>query len=63
MRHFDIEVTNKADKFGKGTTKTLQMTDCKAESLRELVLKIAEECHETEDDAFVSLIITQSKKE
>jgi len=58
MRSFDLEVINKKD----GTKKTTLLKDCKFNSLKEFVLKVAEECRENEDEEFVSLKISQGKR-
>ena len=61
MRYFNIEVKNHSLEYGKGAIKTFEMICCASESLKEIVLKIAEECHENEDNDFISLTITQTK--
>lgn len=63
MRLFNIEVRNKAPKMGKGTIETLIMENCKQKSLKDLVLAIAEFCHEDEDDDFIDLKIIQLKND
>ena len=60
MRYFNVEVKNKSLEFGKRGIKTFEMINCQSESLKELVLKLATECHEKEDNDFISLTITQT---
>lgn len=62
MKYFNIEVKNKSLEFGKRGIKTFEMINCQSESLKELVLKLATECHEKEDNDFISLTITQTTK-
>ena len=62
MRYFNVEVKNKSLEFGKKSIETYEMIACESISLKELVLKITEECHENEDDNFISLTITQINK-
>ena len=62
MRYFNVEVKNKSLEFGKRGIKTFEMINCQSESLKELVLKLATECHEKEDNDFISLTITQTTK-
>jgi len=61
MRYFNIEVKNHTPEYGEGVITTKELICCKSKSLKELVLKIAEECHENEDNVFISLTITQTK--
>jgi len=60
MRYFNIEVKNHSLEYGKGVIKTFKMICCASESLKEIVLKVAEDCHENEDNDFISLTITQT---
>ena len=60
MRYFNIEVKNHSLEYGEGAIKTFEMICCASGSLKEIVLKIAEECHENEDNDFISLTITQT---
>jgi hypothetical protein len=60
MRYFNIEVKNRSPKYGKGVITTTEYICCESESLKEIVLKSATECHENEDNDFISLTITQT---
>jgi hypothetical protein len=62
MRYFNIEVKNHTPEYGEGVIKTKELICCASENLKELVLKIATECHENEDNDFISLTITQTTK-
>jgi hypothetical protein len=62
MRYFNIEVKNHTPEYGEGVITTKELICCASENLKELVLKIATECHENEDNDFISLTITQTTK-
>ena len=60
MRYFNIEVKNHSLEYGKGAITTTELICCASESLKAIVLKVAEDCHENEDNDFISLTITQT---
>lgn len=57
IRSFNVKIINEKD----GVKKTVYLNDCKFGNLKELVLKIADKCHENEDDDFVSFTVKQLK--
>jgi len=56
---FDIVVKNRSQENGDKVIITTELINCESETLKELVLKIAEDCHENEDNTFISLTITK----
>jgi len=56
---FDIVVKNRSQENGDKVIITTELINCESKTLKELVLKIAEDCHENEDNSFISLTITK----
>ena len=60
MRYFNIEVKNHTPEYGEQVITANKLIGFASKNLKELVLKVAKECHENEDNDFISLTITQT---